>query len=131
MLFTLLSSSSLLLAEPNVINFLSLNGEEMSSLMQNQDTDAILEIPANTILPIRFFMQGDTAIFSPKETKVGELSLRKKIYIRKTEENLLISTDLQTWKPFLDFFTGELSIQLGIDEHGHSITLGVDANQRS
>jgi len=129
-LFTLMSSCSFLLAEPTVVNFLSLNGEQMQTLMQNQDNDFILELPAKTVLPVRFFLQGDTAVFTAKETDIGQIELQKTIYLQRTEEELLLSSDLQNWLPFLEFFTGNFSVQLGIDPTGHSISFSAETNER-
>ena len=44
-------------------------------------------------------------------------------------QELILSTNLTDWKPFLEFITGNVSVSLSIQEGKPSIVVGAEINQ--
>lgn len=52
-------------------------------------------------------------------------------YARCVDQELILSTNLTDWKPFLEFLTGNASVSLNIQDGKPSIVVGAETNQRS
>lgn len=106
-----------------VVNALNLTEELACGLMKGDYPNTALEIEANTILPLHLFMRGNL-IDAVSDVPV---SLKQTVYLRYVGDNaFLFSTDLVEWKNFQDFFTGQATICLSIQDGAVSVQAGVD-----
>lgn len=53
------------------------------------------------------------------------------VYARCVQQELILSTDLTDWKPFLEFIAGNASVSISIQDGKPSIVIGAETNKRS
>ena len=58
------------------------------------------------------------------------LLFQQPLYARWIGEELILSSNLTDWKPFLDFITGHVSVGLNIQDGQPSIVIGAKTNRR-
>jgi hypothetical protein len=126
--FMMICLSSLICAQ--TINTASISQEELEIWMNNGPSDQIFEVPANTTFPVRFALHGDTLSFVQTKESCGEIVFHKTLYFQIVENDFLISSDLQKWSPFDEFFTGNLSVGFVIDKDSRYLSIDCEANER-
>lgn len=90
----------------------------------------VLECAEGTSFPFRIKVKGQLVELDETD-KPLYLNILKTCYLRYEDgENFLFSADLQTWKEFLEFFTGELNISVGIENGNLIADLQLEVNQR-
>jgi hypothetical protein len=74
--------------------------------------EEILECQEGVELPFEFVLQGEYLSLTGVEQTV---KVEKTCYIKCVGEELYFSSDLKKWSPFLEFFTGSVSISVNKD----------------
>ena len=92
--------------------------------------DCIVECPMGSSLPFQLKLKGEflelTSALIPLQ-----LNILKTCYVRCVErEHFLFSTDLQTWKDFSEFFTGEVRASVEMENGRPMAGLQLELNQR-
>ncbi len=133
--FFVFSSFSLFALEESrdlqVMTITTLSQVDLDVVLNQADENIVIEFPAGTIVPLKFFLKSDLITFIGEEKRLGQLKAESTFYVRLLRgEEFLFSLDLIEWKSILDFFTGRADIALSIEEKIPSITFGVEANQR-
>lgn len=91
--------------------------------------DYIVECPEGSSLPFRLTLKGE--FLGLESAGPLQLNILKTCYIRCEEkETFLFSTDLQTWKGFSEFFTGEVRVSVEREQGGPVAGLQLELNQR-
>lgn len=116
---------------PQVVNVCRLKDHDLNEIMQGHCPEMALEFSAQTTLPINFFIKGDLINLVKNEESLGQIEIKQTFYARCVGDELILSTDLIDWKPFLEFITGTSSVALCIQDGQPSITFGAEANRRS
>ena len=100
--------------------------EAFIDLSKQVSPQIIVRCPKGSTLPLDFSVKGNT-VSVPKVT--CELKIEKDIYLAFVEDSLFLSSDLQDWKVFCDFWTGSCSFGAMIDD-GQLITdFGFEVDQ--
>jgi hypothetical protein len=119
-------------AESMIINLAEVEGsnysaEEITYVLEHLADDSlpiIFEIPSGWTFS--FDLKGDFFVSEPMKIR-----LQKPCFLKFAQGELLLSGDLYSWEPFMDFFTGGLSINvenskvLGLD-----ISLNLELSKR-
>jgi hypothetical protein len=114
-----------------VINVCNLTDNDLNEIMLGQHPEMVVEFSAQTKLPINFFLKGDLVNLVENEGNFGVVEVIQNFYARCLQQELILSTNLTDWKPFLEFITGNVSVSLSIQDGKPSIVVGAETNQRS
>lgn len=113
-----------------VINVCNLTDNDLNEITLGHHPETAVEFSAQTTLPISFFLKGDLVNLVDDES-LRAVEIIQTFYVRCVGQELVLSTNLTDWKPFLEFITGTVSVTLSMQEGKPSIVLGAEANQRS
>lgn len=113
-----------------VINVCNLTDKDLNEIMQGNHPETAVEFSAQTTLPISFFLKGDLVNLVENEGNYGAVAIMQTFYARCVQQELILSTNLTNWKPFLEFITGTASVSISIQDGRPSIVVGTEVNQR-
>lgn len=113
-----------------IINVCNLADNDLNEIMLGHHPEIAVEFSAQTKLPINFFLKGDLVNLLD-EGNFGVVEVMQTFYARCVQQELILSTNLIDWKPFLEFITGNISVLLSIQDRKPSIVVGAETNQRS
>jgi len=113
-----------------VIGICSLSDQELNEIMLGYHPELAVEFSVGTKLPINFFFKGDLLDLVENKESSGSIEVKQSFYVRCVGKELIVSSDLTQWKPFLEYITGNFSITLNIQDGQPSIVIGVEANKR-
>ncbi|MBA2726822.1 MAG: hypothetical protein H0U49_01440 [Parachlamydiaceae bacterium] len=113
-----------------VVNICSLSDQELKEIMEGHHPEIAVEFSSQTRLPISFFLKGDFVNLVENEGKFGEVEIKQSFYARLVGQGLILSTNLNEWKPFLEFITGHASLALSIHDGQPSIVVGAETYRR-
>lgn len=113
-----------------VVNICSLSDQELNKIMEGHHPEIAVEFSSQTSLPISFFLKGDLVNLVESGGKFGTVEIKESFYARRVEQELIFSTNLSEWKPFLEFITGNVSVALNIHDGQPSIVIGAETNRR-
>lgn len=114
-----------------VINICDLTDSDLNEILLGNHPEIAVEFSAQTIQPISFFLKGDLVNLVENNENLGAVEIIQTIYVRCVLQELILSTDLTNWKPFLEFITGNVSVSLSKQEGKLSIAVGAEINKRS
>lgn len=114
-----------------VINICDLTDNDLNEIMLGNRPEIAVEFSAQTTLPISFFLKGDLVNLVENGESFRAVKIVQTFYTRCIQQELILSTDLTDWKPYLEFITGNLSVSLSIQEGKPSIVIGAETNKRS
>lgn len=114
-----------------VINICDLTDNDLNEIMLGNRPEIAVEFLAQTTLPISFFLKGDLVNLVENDESLRAVEIMQTFYARCVQQELILSTDLTDWKPFLEFITGNVSVSLSIQEARPSIVIGAETNKRS
>ncbi len=114
-----------------VINICDLTDSDLNEIILGNHPEIAVEFSAQTILPISFFLKGDLVNLVENDENLRVVEIVQTFYARSVQQELILSTDLTNWKPFLEFITGNVSVSLSIQEGKPSIVVGAETNKRS
>ncbi|HEV8051982.1 MAG TPA: hypothetical protein VGP47_05760 [Parachlamydiaceae bacterium] len=112
-----------------VVNVCSLSDSDFNIIMLGNSPETAVEFKAQSSMPIGFYLKGDLVNLL-EEGNFGNVEIKQTFYIRSVEQELIFSTDLSEWKPFLEFVRGTLSVTLSIEDGKPFIVIGAETNQR-
>lgn len=113
-----------------IMNVCNLADNDLNEIMLGHHPEIAVEFSAQTTLPISFFLKGDLVNLVDDEN-LRAVEIMQTFYARCVGQELILSTNLTDWKPFLEFITGTVSVSLSIQEGKPSIVVGAETNQRS
>lgn len=113
-----------------IINVCNLADNDLNEIMLGHHPEIAVEFSTQTTLPISFFLKGDLVNLVDDEN-LRAVEIMQTFYARRVGQELILSTNLTDWKPFLEFITGTVSVSLSIQEGKPSIIVGAETNQRS
>lgn len=116
---------------PKVINVCDLTDSDLNEIMLGNHPEIAIEFSAQTTLPISFFLKGDLVNLVENNENFRAVEIVQTFYARCVQQELILSTDLTDWKPFLEFITGNASVSLSIQDGKPSIVVGAETNKRS
>lgn len=114
-----------------IIQLSDLSDRVIQDFSQGNMGDFVVECPAGSSLPFKLTLKGEFLGLESTQSAPLYLNVLKTCYVRcKKKENFLFSTDLQTWKDFSEFFTGELRVSVEAENGGPIAGLQFELNQR-
>jgi len=114
-----------------IISLSELNDRVIQDFSNGKISDVIVECPEGTSLPFKLTLKGQFLALESTSIAPFYLKVLKTCYVRcEGKENFLFSTDLQTWKGFSEFFTGELKVSVDTEDGGPVAGLELELNQR-
>ena len=108
-------------SQNKIISISELDDGFMEHFSKGEINDVIVECLQGTSIPLQVIVKGQ--FLSLESTSGSSLYFKvlKTCYVRcEKKNNFLFSSDLQTWKGFSDFFTGELKVSVEV-ENGEPI----------
>lgn len=115
--------------DDRIISLAQLDEGIVQDFLQGKMSDYSLECPTGSDLPLKMTVKGEFLFLDSGETTLN-LRILKTCYIRyEGKDNFLFSTDLQEWKGFSEFFTGELKASVSIQNGGPIARLELELNQ--
>lgn len=114
-----------------VINICDLTDSDLNEIMLGNRPEIAVEFSAQTTLPISFFLKGDLVNLVENDESLRAVEIMQTFYARCVQQELILSTDLTDWKPFLEFITGNVSVSVSIHEGKPSIVVGAETHKRS
>lgn len=114
-----------------VINVCDLTDSDLKEIMLGNHPEIAVEFLAQTTLPISFFLKGDLVNLVENDENFRAVEVVQTFYARYVQEELILSTNLTDWKPFLEFITGNASVSLSIQNGKPSVAVGAETNKRS
>lgn len=92
--------------------------------------DLVVECSEGTELPFKITCKGQFLSLETEQSSPLFLKIMKTCYIRcDGKDNFLFSTDLQTWKHFSEFFSGELKVSVEVENGMLNAGLQLELNQ--
>ncbi len=113
-----------------VINICQMTDPTLNEVILGLHPDIAVEFSAQTIIPMSFFLKGDLVHLIGNQDNCGAVEVKQTFYARCVQQVLLLSTDLNERKPFLEFITGKTSVSLNIQDGKPSLVVGAEAYQR-
>jgi hypothetical protein len=123
----LVACSSVFAACPKVIPVNCLTECDLNEIMQGKQPNTAIEFAENTILPVQFFLNGD--LVNLVAGNYGAVQVKQPFFARYVNNNLIMSTNLKEWRPFVEFITGNASLSLSIQNGGPTIMCGAEINR--
>lgn len=113
-----------------VIGLSEISEQVLNEIMQGQHPDLAVQFCKGVQLPLNFFLRGDLVHLVEDQVNLGRIEIQQTFYARCIGGELILSTNLNEWKPFFEFITGNASIALSVQNQEPSITFGAEANRR-
>lgn len=114
-----------------IISLSELDDRVIQDFSNGKIGDAIVKCPEGTSLPFKLTLKGQFLALESTSILPLYLKVLKTCYVRcEGKENFLFSTDLQTWKGFSEFFTGELKASVETENGGPVAGLQLELNER-
>jgi len=112
-----------------VIALRELTKEMVEDFFTGKTPQAILECTEGSNLPLYLSLKGE---FLALEGEAPSIKIRvlKTCFIKCQKESFFFSSDLENWKEFDEFFTGEVGVCLNIEDETPVARLNIDLNQR-
>lgn len=110
-----------------VVSLSEVNQETIESFFAGE-SKFILECTRGFRLPLKFLVNSE--FLAVKSETSPEIEILKTCYLWYVDGEFLFSTDLEEWKNFQEFFTGNLGISLNLEEEKPVFQLNLDLNQR-
>ncbi len=114
-----------------VVQLSSLTDNDIKEIMAGHHPELAFQFAAQTHLPVSFFLKGDLVELAESNDKWGTIEIKQTFYVRCIGEDIILSSNLTDWKPFLEFITGNASLILNTEDGTPSIVIGAEANRRS
>ena len=115
------------LEQPNIMSLADFaKGIETGMPLANL-SNLILECPKGAELPVKMTILGDTLSLEPN---FFTLKLLKPCYIKSGKGPLLLSSDLQNWQEFSEFFTGNASASLNFQNQITLVSLELELTEQ-
>lgn len=112
-----------------IVNICELTDAELTEVMNGRHPDVAIEFSSQTSLPIHFFLKGE--LVSLDDEVSGLVKIKQTLYARCQDKQWFLSTNLNEWKPWLQFITGTASVALSIQEGEPSLLVGAETNKRA
>ncbi len=125
------NTREMLSQEVKVVQLANLTESDLKEIIGGQHPELAVEFAAQTHLPISFYLKGDLANLAESNDKWGTIEIKQTFYARCVEEELLLSSNLTEWKPFMEFITGTATVALSIQDGQPSLVVGSETNRRS
>ncbi len=103
------------------INVKDLTSEMLMQIMTGQCANLAIEFSAGDQFPLNLFFDGDIASLIQTEESGLSLQLNRTIFLRAGSEGLLFSSDLNCWRSFREFITGQLQLGIYPQEEGDPV----------
>ena len=138
-LVAMIGSGQLMAASPTgkewqgdrIISLLAFDEGMVEDFLQGKMSDYAVECPTGACLPLKMIVKGEFLALDSADIAPLYLKILKTCYIRyEGKDNFLFSTDLQKWKGFSEFFTGELKASVNSQNGGPIAGLELELNQR-
>ncbi len=72
----------------------------MNEVVQGEYPDVAVQFCKGTQLPINFFLKGDLVNLTDDQINLGRIEIQQTFYARCVEGELILSINLNDWKPF-------------------------------
>lgn len=110
-----------------------LTDQEIKRILQGEVPNTTIEFVAGSLIPLRLNLTGD--LLSLHETSGSKnsavLEVQQTLYVRYANEQLIFSTDLNEWKSFFEFVTGEVNTTVSVEDGQSVIVIDAELNRRS
>lgn len=115
-----------------VVNINDISETEMEAIMTGNAPDLAIEFTKNTVMHINnLYLNGDLVNLVGEKLNFGDLEVMQTIYVRLVDEDLLLSSDTKTWKPFMEFITGNVTVAVVKEDGKPAVVFGSEANRRA
>lgn len=113
-----------------VVQLTHLTDNDLKEIMQGEHPELAVEFAAQSQLPVSLYLTGDLVTLAESNDKWGTIEIKQTFYARCVGEELILSSNLTDWKPFMEFITGTATVALSIQDGQSSIVVGSETNRR-
>ncbi len=113
-----------------IVQLTTLTDKDLNEIMEGQHPELAVEFATQTHLPVSFYLKGDFVNLAESNHKWGTLEIKQTFYGRCVGGELIFSSNLTEWKPFMEFITGTATVALSIEDGQPSIVIGSEINRR-
>jgi hypothetical protein len=115
--------------EQQIVNLSDLNDDVIRDFSEGKRSDFIIQCKEGNTLLFKLALDGE--FLSLESVAPTFLKVRKSCYVRcDQKQRFLFSSDLETWKEFSEFFTGELKTSLFAKNGQPEVALELQLNQK-
>ncbi|MBA3722368.1 MAG: hypothetical protein H0W88_08195 [Parachlamydiaceae bacterium] len=112
-----------------VVNVLDISESDLNKLKDGEMGNVAVEFSKGTQMPIKFFLSGELIkLLVDEKTPSKLIEIKTTFYVRFVNDGLIFSTNLSEWKPFMEFITGNASVEIGTQNGKRVITSGAEIN---
>lgn len=113
-----------------ILNVNTLSENELNELMNGKHPEIALAFESQTKFPLTFFLNGELLKLIEAPANNTELIIMQPFYIRNIHQEWLFSSNLQDWKPLLEYINGNIFLGFNIENNRSSISIGAEVNKR-
>jgi len=124
------TSSHIIDRECRIVALEDVKSEMLERFFTGETPSVVLECTEGLSLPFNLRVKGQYLALD-YENSTSAITIVKKCFIKCEENEFLFSTDLKSWKPFQEFFTGEIGVSVNVDEGLPTVCLNIEINQRT
>jgi hypothetical protein len=95
-----------------IIRITDVTEDMIGAFLSGEVHNAIVELPENTYIPFKYFLRGNLINLVPEERAPIYIKIMRTFYLKVDEQDFLLSTDLQNWKPLFEAISGDVSLSI-------------------
>ncbi|HSX12642.1 MAG TPA: hypothetical protein VLF61_04045 [Rhabdochlamydiaceae bacterium] len=112
-----------------IVPFSEFTEEAFIEFTQGKLDQVILECTEGTVFPFTVSVKGNFLEFTNKGS--ASVKVTQTIYAKCVESSkYLFSSDLDTWKPFKEFFTGKIQSSVSVEDDHPAAGIDIELNLR-
>lgn len=97
---------------PYIIQITDVTEDMLGMFLAGEVHNVIVEFPEDTYIPVKYLLTGNLINLVPEERPPVYLKIMRTFYLKMDAEGYLFSTDMQNWKQYSDFMSGEVSCSI-------------------
>lgn len=114
-----------------IVSLVAFDEKMVQDFLEGKMADCAIECAEGSCIPLKMVVKGEFLSLDSGESAPLYLRILKTCYIRhEGKNNFLFSTDLQNWKEFSEFFTGELKASVSSQNGWPIAELELELNRR-
>lgn len=114
----------------DVLRIDQITSEELCEVMEGQRPETAIEFPKSFKAPLKMFVTSEYLSLLGEGESERFMIVDQTFYLRNVSGEILFSNDLQQWKPVMDFFTGQISVALSVEEQSPRLTISAEVHER-
>lgn len=114
------------------VNIRNVSPEMLQDIMSGKLPNLAIEFSEGDVFPFELFLDGDLVSMLQPEGVSQQVQFNRTVLVRNKNGKLRFSTDLNHWRPFRGFVTGQIHAGINVEDQevGPVISFGVEVNEK-